>query len=546
MNPLPKRGTLTRRAVASATGLALVGLPVALIAPAAHAADPVWTFQRTTLDTGVSNGYQLAMDKDNRKVWLSDAKWRTETKQTTYDNDGNPTGYTIVPDAGTGKVVQFDSEKVRRVGNKSFLNLTRQAPNGTTPLRENQAFDWTGVTGTSQSSIRTTFSPYGVAVDGKTTNAAGDVDPTIITTTARAQDPDVGFGGSVVVFNASQSAPTDADRLFEFGEDKPMFDGIRRIAVNTVTHTAFVTNMGDRSATPNPARPGFIGVIDLESKQVVARVKLPGQVIGVAADEENDRIFVGLLNTPDLYEVDTSNLDTSNPESFDLNDDKVTKLDATVGANSRPTYDPVNEKVYVSSFGTNTVSVVEANDGANHGELIKAIPTGPTNSVEVDTDRGILYSANLGDQEVVGFDINDDYNQVLALPTSGNAVNVGIDPVTHDVWVSNFSSVGKVDVFHVTTPDEQPEPVGPGDQAIYISFGKVKVSNKTMTVKVPAAGKIKAVMKAKKKVIGKKTVTATKKGKKTFTVKLNKAGKKLKKQGKKVPVTVEVTYKAAK
>ena len=37
-----------------------------------------------------------------------------------------------------------------------------------------------------------------------------------------------------------------------------------------------------------------------------------------------------------------------------------------------------------------------------------------------------------------------------------------------------------------------------------------------------------------------------KKGKKTFTVKLNKAGKKLKKQGKKVPVTVEVTYKAAK
>lgn len=539
MNPLPKRGALTRKAVVSATGLALVGLPVALIQPAAHAADPVWTFQRTTLDTGISNGYQLALDQDNRKVYLTDAKWRTETKVPTYDPDGNPTGYIIQPDAGTGKVVEFSSERVKRLSNKSYLNLTRQGTNGSTPARESAALDWTGVTGSSTSSMRTTFSPYGVAVDGKT--KTGDaVDPTIITTTARARDPELNYGGSVVIFKLSEGNPDDADRLFEFGEDQPMFDGIRRVAVNTVTHKAFVTNMGGGD------RPGFIGVIDLETKTLEARIPIPGGAIGVNVDEDNNRLFVGALDDPGLYEVNTANLDTSDPKSFTLNEDKVTKLAATVGDNARPTYDAVNDKVYVSSFDTRTVSIVEANDGASHGQLLKAIPTGPTNSVEVDTDRGILYSANLGDQEVVGFDINNDYAQVLVLPTSGNAVNMGVNPVSHDLWVSNFSATGKVNVFHVTTPDEQPEPVGPGDQAIYISFGKVKVSNKTMTVKVPAAGKIKAVMKAKKKVIGKKTVTATKKGNKTFTVKLNKAGKKLKKQGKKVPVTVEVTYKAAK
>lgn len=52
--------------------------------------------------------------------------------------------------------------------------------------------------------MRSTFSPYGVAVDGTTTGADGQPDATIITTTARGRDPKAGYGGHMVIYSASQ------------------------------------------------------------------------------------------------------------------------------------------------------------------------------------------------------------------------------------------------------------------------------------------------------------------------------------------------------
>lgn len=188
-----------------------------------------------TLATGVNNGYQLAMDPVNRRVYFSDAQWRVEERAAD--------GTISVSQSGSGKLVEFDAATRTLAAIHSFLNLTRNDGNG----REGEPFNWDGVTADSMSSMRTTFSPYGVDVDPLVPNAAGQADPVIITTTARGRDSDEGYGGNVVIYRASQGAPTDADRLFEFEDGTPIFNGIRRVTVNTTTHKAFITNMGSET-----------------------------------------------------------------------------------------------------------------------------------------------------------------------------------------------------------------------------------------------------------------------------------------------------------
>jgi len=391
-----------------------------------------------TLATGVNNGYQLAMDPVNRRVYFSDAQWRVEERA----DDGTIS----VQQSGSGKLVEFDAATRTLASIHSFLNLTRNDGNG----REGEPFNWDGVTAGSMSSMRTTFSPYGVDIDPLVPNAAGQADPVIITTTARGRDSDEGYGGNVVIYRASQGAPTDADRLFEFEDGTPIFNGIRRVTVNTQTHKAFITNMGSETI------PGYIAVIDLASKRVDARVAIPGNqgVIGAAVDAENNLVYVGTMRGEKLYVIDVNLVDNSDPKDFELNNSAVFELNATVGANARPTYNAELKRVYVSSFSNpaGRISIVNADPGSeSYGRLMQGFETGATNMVEVDVERGLLYSANLGDREVVVFDL-ESYSELLRLPTTGNALNIAIDPVTRDVWVSNFSDASAVDIFRVQRP----------------------------------------------------------------------------------------------
>lgn len=429
------------------SGLAAIAVAIAatglLSAPtfAQEAPETGWTYRVETLATGVNNGYQLAFDPAGRQVFFTDARWRTE--------DRGPDGTITVRQIGTGKVVLFDAATRRIVATHSYLGLSRNDGNGI----EADPFDWTGVEEDSISSMRTTFSPYGIAVDGTTTNADGEVDPTIITTTARARVEEFGYGGSIVVYSASQGGPTDDDRIWLFEDGTPIFNGIRRIAVNTQTHTAFVTNFADARLGEAAVNPGFIAVVDLEMRAVTARIQIPNNwgAIGVVVDEENNLIYVGSLTGEGLFVIDGDAIDTSDPVDLELNNGTITQLEAIVGANARPTYNAELKRLYVSSFGNpnGTITVVDADpESAAYGTTIGRIETGPTNAVEVDGERGLLYSANLGDREVVVFDA-ETLEELVRLPTRGNALNLGIDPVTRDVWVANFSSAGFTDIFSV-------------------------------------------------------------------------------------------------
>lgn len=395
---------------------------------------PGWSYKVERIATGVNNGYQLAFDEIGRQVYFADTRWRTEER----DAEGKVT----VTQRATGKVVQFDAETRSIVDTYSYLGLSRQDGNGT----EGDAFDWTGVEGESLSSMRTQFSPYGIAV----ANNGGD--PYIVTTTARARDPELGYGGNVVIFPASQGEPTDADRLWAFEDGSPIFDGLRRVVVNNETNKAYFGNFASWRREAGD-RAGYVVVVDLPTKAVEARIAVgEGGVIGLAVDEERNLVYVGTIAAEKLYVIDANDLDVSDAKSFDLNADAVTELAAVVPQNARPTYSPADQRLYISSYNDpeGTITVVDANpESATYGQTIQTIVTGPTNSVAVDGERGLLYSANLGAREVVVYK-TDDFSEVLRLPTSGNALNIGVDPVTHDVWVSNFAQASITDVFSVS------------------------------------------------------------------------------------------------
>lgn len=438
MTFIPGRKTVLTAAL---VGTTLLASPI-LAQPQQQQPEPHpsgWTYTTEALATAVNNGYQLALDPVGRKVYLTDARWRTE--------DRAPDGTVTVRQTGTGKVVVFDTETRELEAIHSFLGLTRNDGSGP----ESQPFEWTDGSGDSITSMRTTFSPYGIAVAA---NAADASDPIIVTTTARARDAEAGYGGNVVIYNASQGAPTDEDRLFAYEDGGPIFNGIRRVAVNNRTGKAFVTNFAD--ARGGGEEPGYITVIDLATRAVEANVRVPEYwgAIGVAVDEENDLVYVGTIAGEGLYVIDASALDTSDPRDLALNDAAITELEAVVGENARPTYNAELKRLYVSSFASpeGVITVVDADpQSAGYGTILDTIETGPTNAVEVDAERGLLFSANLGDKEVVVFS-TDTHEEVLRLPTTGNALNVGIDPESGDVWVSNFGRAGFVDVFTLRAP----------------------------------------------------------------------------------------------
>ncbi|WP_141003817.1 Ig-like domain repeat protein [Nocardioides humi] len=527
------------RVLASATGLALLASPLALTAGTspAHAAEgDGWSYSVTTLSTGITNAYDMAYDPVHRKAYYTDGNQRTDTRTrvATYDTSGAVNGYTYQYGftAGTGKVVEINTANSTK-RNVDYTGLTRL-----TGVKENVAHSWTGFAEAttdgqvqSQSSLRTHFSPNGIAVDPNTTYD-GTNDPTIITTHVRQQgydpvtDTSVGYGGGIVIWKASQGAPTDADRLWKFDDGEQISDGSRRIAVNSETHKAYIGNFAQgRSADPS-SRRGYITVIDLPTKTVDARIAIPapaavtdevkdGGPIGVTVDEANNDVYVGQITQDNtkltkLFRIDADGLNTSNPKDKTLNASKVVELDAAVPGNARPTYDPTDKRLYVSSYQAKVISVVDADLASpSYGTVIETIQTGQTNSVEVDAERDLLFSANLQDKEVVVYS-TETFEELLRLPTSGNVSALAVDPVTHQVWASSFgtSAGGVTDVFTLKAPAKTDVPSTPAPAATSTTAKapkKVKASKRakvTVTV-APAAG-------------GQVTVTATK-GKKTKT-----------------------------
>lgn len=376
-----------------------------------------WRYQVESIPTGANEGFQLALDRFAGRVYVADAEWRIEKR----DEQGD----VWLQRTASGKLVVFDSTNRSLIGIHSYLDLNRADGSGT----ERNALDWAGVTNDGQdalSSMRSTFSPYGVAVDGTTIGADGKPDATIITTTARAQDARLGYGGHVVIYQASQGGPVDADRLWQFEDGTPFAENMRRVVVNTQTHKAYITNMGEFGQAAE-RRPGFIAVIDLPSKTVEARVPLPDNIaaISAAVDETNNLVYVAPLNAESLFVFDAGKVDAASPKDFTLNSALMKPLQhAKVGKNARPEYDPHTRRLYVATFDEpkGKISVVDADPTSpTYGTVLQSIETGQTNALTVDGQRGLLLSANLGDKEVVVHALTNYSGSAAAYTNLGRA-----------------------------------------------------------------------------------------------------------------------------
>lgn len=530
-----------RRALVAAAGTALVVTPLGLVQSTATAADAGegWTWTRTVLDTGVAQGYQMGVDEVNRKVYFTDAQARTDRREkvTTYDAAGEPNGFfwQHSTTGGSAKVVEFDMAEKRWTRDMSYLGLTRLGPNA---KKEGEAHSWDGLadTVTSQSSMRTHFSPNGIAIDPNTVYD-GVVDPTIITTHVRQRgtQPDgssVGHGGGIVIYRASQGAPTDADRLWEFDDKTPISDGSRRVAVNTKTHKAYITNMGTR----NDTRRGYVTVIDLVTKKVEAQISIPkpadtraadGGVIGVAVDEVNNLVYAGTISGGDLttdqsklFVIDAGKIDTSEPQNKTLNAAHVTELPALIPTNARPKYVADDKRLYVSSYDSGTISVIDADPAsATYGQLLDQVVDGPTNSVAVDADRNLLYSAGLGDNELKVYD-TETLDEVVTIPTYSRANDIAVDPVTGEIWVGYFSFAGsvadKTEVFDLKAPAEAPAPAATETELSVTGTTFGKSAKATVVVTDDEGDAAKGAVQVK---VAGKTLSATlKRGEATVTL----------------------------
>jgi YVTN family beta-propeller protein len=104
-----------------------------------------------------------------------------------------------------------------------------------------------------------------------------------------------------------------------------------------------------------------VGVIDLNTRQFIARWPLPGAHVAhaIALDESNHRLFTATRKPPQfiVFNTDTGKVVTSLP---------------CVGVNSDMSIDAARKRIYVT--GSDTASVFEQRD-ADHYEHIAEVPT---------------------------------------------------------------------------------------------------------------------------------------------------------------------------
>ena len=330
----------SKLAVVAATCVGLIATPTQALA---DTGEDEWRADVTSVETGVTRGYQL--EYNNGKVYVADPQWRSETGS-----------------FGTPENTPFEKD--------------------------------------DQRSMRTTFSPYGVEVDPDVSGETVLVTTTARQTAAEATDGKYQYGGGVVVYSASQGAPTDADRVFRYNDGSPVFSGPRRISIDKQRNLAYVTNLGSSRSNAPENRDGYITVLDLTKRgtaAVIAQVTVPDAAgaIGVSVDEANNLIYVGGfkdaddtgIDTEKLYVIDGSKLVKNRPTDFQANNGAIRALDAVVGGNARPFYDAATKKVYVSAYDASTITVVNADpaNAAEYGKAVKSIKvegTAPEASVK--------------------------------------------------------------------------------------------------------------------------------------------------------------------
>lgn len=136
-----KPGFLTRSLLMTPALVGGLFLAIAQTAYAQETAENGWRYHVESIGTGVNDGFQLALDPVSGRVYVGDAAWRSEVR----DSGGDP----WLTQTASGKLVVFDSENRSLLGVHSFLDLSRADGSGS----ERAPLDWSGVTDPEQESV---------------------------------------------------------------------------------------------------------------------------------------------------------------------------------------------------------------------------------------------------------------------------------------------------------------------------------------------------------------------------------------------------------
>ncbi|MEV4420984.1 hypothetical protein AB0L40_13525 [Patulibacter sp. NPDC049589] len=566
----------SRRRVLVAGSVAVVSALAATSVASAEATNqPGWSFSSQDLAGGVVLGYETAIDPVNHRVYEADAQPATVTR--TYQKTGpatwDPTIFTeAVTTPSTAKVVSFSTLNHSFVRSYSFTGLLQL--DGVT-ANSAVVFPGTagpGTTGVASANNRGTGNhPYGIAVDGTTTNPAGDPDPTLVSVQTRSS--------TVAIWKASAS-PANADVITKAnnGTD-PAFSRARTPVVDSKRHKAYVVSYN--------ANSGTIAQIDLATKKVEAYIPVPGAV-GLAIDEDKGILYAGTYSTTasdTVKVIDLSKVVAGTPANQADNAANAQAVVATsgpVGRNARPGFDPVGKKVYTANNSDKTVSVVDVDPASpTYLQNVKTItPAGTPNAIAVDPQRRLVYSADLGGKVVSVYDANTN-EFVQGIPTAGSAIDVDVEPSTGVAYVSSQSSgaanvAAPLQAFSVTRDADLPKgdkgdagaagapgaagpagapgaagpagvagPAGSSAGSLSVSLSSLRVVGSKVSVKAPGAGTFKATLKKGKTTIASGSATAKKAGTIKVTLKTTKAGKKALAK-KSVSGTLTVSFTPAK
>ena len=194
------------------------------------------------------------------------------------------------------------------------------------------------------------------------------------------------------------------------------------VAVDPATHTAYVTNVDDDTAS----------VIDETTNTVTATVGVGGGPLTVAVDPTTHIAYVTNGGNGTVSVIDGAT-------------GSVTSL-ITVGSGpDGVAVDPVTGTVYVANGGAGTVSVIDGATATVTGTI--AVGSDP-DAVAVDPVTDTVYVANGGAGTVSVID-GATATVTAAITVGSDPDGAAVDPVTHTAYVANFA--GTVSVINETT-----------------------------------------------------------------------------------------------
>lgn len=245
-------------------------------------------------------------------------------------------------------------------------------------------------------------------------------------------------------------------------------DGPSQVAVNSATHTVYVSNPGEQTVT----------VLEQDGDgnsssllRVVDTIEVPN-AFGIAVNPTTNMVYVSGYTDSYVYVVDGS----------------VNRVISAITVGSAPrgvAADPSSNKVYVTNFASNSISVI---DGATN-KVIDTIKIGEGDGQEgprglaIDREAGVLYVANWLSDSVSIIDISTNTVVGKVLDVGSNPSAIAVNEKTGKVYVAGRDSVSVINASNGSYEliGNLPVPAPEVDDAEYL-LGGIAISQETNLV----------------------------------------------------------------